>query len=120
MSEKRVDKSKEGKHPVRSFLSFLLLLAAVLLVVLFAAYRDGTGFDILRRYLHYGRSEQVGGATVYHYDASSKNRYALLGESLVVLSDASLSLYNGAGEEVWSAPVTMTAPALVSDRKSVV
>ena len=109
MSEKRVDKSKEGKHPVRSFLSFL-----VLLVVLFAAYRDGTGFDILRRYLHYGRSEQVGGATVYHYDASSKNRYALLGESLVVLSDASLSLYNGAGEEVWSAPVTMTAPALVS------
>ena len=113
MSEKRVDKSKEGKHPVRSFLSFLLLLAAVLLVVLFAAYRDGTGFDILRRYLHYGRSEQVGGATVYHYDASSKNRYALLGESLVVLSDASLSLYNGAGEEVWSAPVTMTAPALV-------
>ena len=114
MSEKRVDKSKEGKHPVRSFLSFLLLLAAVLLVVLFAAYRDGTGFDILRRYLHYGRSEQVGGATVSHYDASSKNRYALLGESLVVLSDASLSLYNGAGEEVWSAPVTMTAPALVS------
>lgn len=39
---------------------------------------------------------------------------SLLGESLVVLSDASLSLYNGAGEEVWSAPVTMTAPALVS------
>ncbi len=114
MSEKRVDKSKEGKHPIRSFLSFILLLAAVLLVVLFAAYRDGTGFDILRRYLHYGRSEQAGGATVYHYDAASKNRFALLGESLVVLSDASLSLYNSAGEEVWSAPVTMTAPALVS------
>lgn len=114
MSEKRVDKSKEGKHPIRSFLSFILLLAAVLLVVLFAAYRDGTGFDILRRYLHYGRSEQAGGATVYHYDAASKNRFTLLGESLVVLSDASLSLYNGAGEEVWSAPVTMTAPALVS------
>lgn len=114
MSEKRVDKSKEGKHPIRSFLSFILLLAAVLLVVLFAAYRDGTGFDILRRYLHYGRSEQAGGATVYHYDAASKNRFTLLGESLVVLSDASLSLYNGAGEEVWSAPVTMTAPALTS------
>lgn len=114
MSEKRVDKSKEGKHPIRSFLSFILLLAAVLLVVLFAAYRDGTGFDILRRYLHYGRAEQAGGETVYHYDAASKNRFALLGESLAVLSDASLSLYNSAGEEVWSAPVTMTAPALVS------
>ena len=107
MSEKRVDKSKEGRHPVRSFLSFLLMLAVVLLVVLFAAYRDGTGFDILRRYLHYGRAEQAGGETVYHYDAASKNRFALLGESLAVLSDASLSLYNRAGEEVWSTPVTM-------------
>lgn len=114
MSEKRVDKSKEGKHPIRSFLSFLLMLAAVLLVVLLAAYRDGTGFDILRRYLHYGRAEQVGGETVYHYDAASKNRFVLLGENLVVLSDASLSVYNSAGEEVWSTPVTMTAPALVS------
>ena len=114
MSEKRVDKSKEGKHPIRSFLSFLLMLAAVLLVVLLAAYRDGTGFDILRRYLHYGRAEQAGGETVYHYGAASKNRFVLLGENLVVLSDASLSVYNSAGEEVWSTPVTMTAPALVS------
>ncbi|MCI9330671.1 MAG: hypothetical protein HFG05_00640 [Oscillibacter sp.] len=114
MSEKRVDKSKEGQRSVRSFLSFLLMLAAVLLVVLFAAYRDGTGFDILRRYLHYGRAEQAGGTTVYHFDAASKNRFALLGESLVVLSDASLSLYNSAGEEIWSTPVTMTAPALVT------
>lgn len=116
MSEKRVDNSvdnsKEERHPVRSFLSFALMLAAVLLVVLFAAYRDGTGFDVLRRYLHYGRVEQVGGEVVYHYDAASKNRFALLGESLVVLSDAALSLFNSAGEEVWSTSVTMTAPAL--------
>ena len=117
MSEKRLVKFKkdeEKRHPVRGFLSFALMLAAVLLVVLFAAYRDGTGFDVLRRYLHYGRSEQVGGATVYHYESASKNRFAVLGENLVVLSDASLSLYNSAGQEVWSAPVTMTAPALAS------
>ncbi|MCI8817939.1 MAG: hypothetical protein HFG04_02140 [Oscillibacter sp.] len=116
MSEKRMDKSKEGekRHPVRSFLSFAALLAAVLLVVLVAAYRDGTGFDILRRYLHYGRPEQVGGEAVYHYDASSKNRFALLGDHLVVLSDAALRLFNGAGEEVWSARITMTSPALAT------
>lgn len=116
MSEKRVEKSKETekRHPVRSFLSFALMLAAVLLVVLFAAYRDGTGFDILRRYLHYGRPEQVGGEVVYHYDAASKNRFALLGDGLVVLSDASLRLFDGAGAEVWSSPVTMTAPALAT------
>lgn len=114
MSEKQVEKTKEGPHPVRSFLSFALMLAAVLLVVLFAAYRDGTGFDVLRRYLHYGRAEQAGGEVVYHYDASSKSRFALLGESLVVLSDASLRLFNSVGEEVWSAPVTMTSPALAA------
>lgn len=115
MSEKRTDKSKEEKRrPVRSFLSFAALLAAVLLVVLFAAYRDGTGFDILRRYLHYGRPEQVGGEAVYHYDASSKNRFALLGDHLVVLSDTSLRLFDGAGEEVWSAQVTMASPALAT------
>ena len=116
MTEKRVDKSKEEekRHPVRGFFSFLLMLGAVLLVVLFAAYRDGTGFDVLRRYLHYGRAEQAGGETVYRYDASSKNRFALLGDHLVVLSDVSLAVLDGTGEEVWSAPVTMTAPALAS------
>lgn len=116
MSEKRVDKSKEGegRHPVRSLLSFALLLSAVLLVVLFAAYRDGTGFDVLRRYLRYGRPEQAGGGVVYRYEADSRNRFAVLGDSLVVLSDASLTLFNSAGEEVWSMPVTMTAPALTA------
>lgn len=116
MNEKQVEKSKEGegRHPIRSFLSFALMLAAVLLVVLFAAYRDGTGFDVLRRYLHYGRPEQAGGEVVYHYDAASRNRFAILGESLVVLSDASLRLFGSTGEEVWSMPVTMTAPALAT------
>lgn len=116
MSEKRTERSieEEKRHPVRGILSFVLMLAAVLLVVLFAAYRDGTGFDILRRYLHYGRPELVGGETVYHYDASAKNRFAALGEHLVVLSDTSLRLFDSAGEEVWSTAVTMTAPALVT------
>lgn len=117
MSEKRVVKFKreeEKRHPVRSVVSFALMLAAVLLVVLLAAYRDGTGFDILRRYLHYGKVEQVGGETVYHYEAASRNRCAVLGETLVVLSDASLRVLDSGGEEVWSTPVNMTAPALAS------
>ena len=118
MSEKHTDKSKENeaekRHPVRGAASFLLMMAAVLLVVLLAAYRDGTGFDILRRYLHYGGTEKVGGETVYHYEAASRNRFATLGETLVVLSDASLSVLGSGGEEIWSVPVTMTAPALVS------
>lgn len=95
----------------RRFLTFLFVLAAVLLVVLGAAYRGGTGFDALRRYLNYGSAE-VPGDGVYDYDAAASNRFAVLGEKLVVLSDTSLRVLSQNGEEVWSTPLNMTAPDL--------
>lgn len=105
------------RHRLRNFLIFFLLLLAVLGVVLAAAWRDGTGLDILRRYFAYGRSEGDG-TTGYVYDASSTNRFVKLGNTLAILSDTSLSLVNGNGETVWSASVKMEAPALsaVGDR----
>ena len=51
---------------LRRFAVFALALAAVLAVVLAAAYRDGTGFDALRRYLNYGGS----GEERYRYGTS--------------------------------------------------
>ena len=41
--------AKKARRP-RRFLRFFLILAVVLAVVLVAAYRDGTGFDVLRRF----------------------------------------------------------------------
>ena len=78
---------------LRRFGIFFLVLAAVLGVVLVAAYRDGTGFDALRRYFAYG-TEAVGGEkTVYRYDTDNTNRFARVGaNSLVILSDTSLRL----------------------------
>ena len=100
------------KRPrLRRFLLFLLALVAVLAVVLVAAWRDGTGFDALRRYFSYGSSEQ---GEEYTYDAASSNRFALLGERLVVLSDTSLRLLDRGGEEVWSTQVKMKTPALAT------
>lgn len=96
----------------RGFGVFFLTLVIVLLVVLAAAYRDGTGLDALHRYFSYGSSEKVGGDTVYDYDASSKNHFAALGDRLVVLSDISLKILDQDGGEVWSTPVNMAAPAL--------
>lgn len=93
---------------LRRFAVFALALMAVLAVVLAAAYRDGTGFDALRRYLNYGGS----GEERYRYDASSSNRFAVLGDQLVVLSDNTLRLLNREGGETWSAQVKMSAPAL--------
>ena len=101
------------RRMLRKFLIFLLVLIAVLGLVLVAAWRDGTGFDALRRYFAYG-TEAVGGEkTVYHYDTDNTNRFARVGTgSLVILSDTSLRLLGPDGSEVWSANVKMNAPAL--------
>ena len=48
------------RHILRNFLIFLLVLIAVLGVVLAAAWRDGTGFDVLRRYFTYGTVSGAG------------------------------------------------------------
>ncbi|MBE6963570.1 MAG: hypothetical protein E7443_03075 [Ruminococcaceae bacterium] len=107
----RVAPKKRGGF--RRFLVFFMVLAVVLAVVLFAAYRDGTGFDALRRYLNYGKEATTAdGDALYDYDASANNRFAVLGNRLVVLSDTRLRLLDPDGSEVWSAAVSMKAPAI--------
>ena len=65
------EEGKKRGHLLRNFLIFLLVLIAVLGLVLVAAWRDGTGFDALRRYFAYG-TEAVGGEkTVYRYDTDN-------------------------------------------------
>ena len=114
------ERKKPKKHRgLRRFLTFFLILVVVLGVVLVAAYRDGTGFDVLRRYLNYGGVETVGGEAVYRYDASSGNRFAVLEDQLVVLSETKLSILDRNGE-VWSAQVSMSAPALCGNGSRVV
>ena len=82
----------------RRILFFGLVLALVLAVVLVAAYRDGTGFDALRRYFSY-RNQTDGEQVVYPYEASSQNHFAALGEHLVVLSNTNLSILSPVGPE---------------------
>lgn len=108
--KKEENEAEERYHS--GFLTFFLTLAAVLLVVLLAAYRDGTGFDVLRRYLNYGAAERAGDEIIYDYDASAKNRFAAQGENLFVLSDTSFSLLDKHGGEIWTVPVNMGSPAL--------
>ena len=107
------EESSRGSGKLRTFLIFFLTLVVVLGVVVFAAYRDGTGLDVLRRYLNYGGAEQAGGETVYEYDASGTNHYAALENTLVLLSDTGLHVLDDRGGEVWSESVNMKNPALV-------
>ena len=104
------ESKKKKKHRV---LPFLLLIAAVLAVVVFAAYRDGTGFDVLRRHFSYG-SSQESGTVQFTYDPSAKNRYAAVGDGLAVLSGTEFRVLDGRGQEVYSVPVAMENPALAS------
>ena len=103
------ERPRKKRHRLRRFLLFFLALAAGLAVVLAAAWRDGTGFDVLHRYFSYGSADEE---TVYTYDAASSNRFAVLGERLAVLSDTSLRLLSPDGEEAWSTQVKMNVPAL--------
>ena len=113
------EKKPKKRRGLRRFLTFFLILAVVLGVVLVAAYRDGTGFDVLRRYLNYGGVETVGGEVIYRYDASPGNRFAVLGDELVVLSETKLSILDRNGE-VWSVQVNLSAPALSGNGSRVV
>ena len=111
--EKKEKRVLKKPHTVRNFLLLTLILIVVLGVVLMAAYRDGTGFDVLRRYLNYGRVEAASGETVYDYDASSRNHFAVLGDCLAVLSDNSLEVLSPSGDAMWSGNVKMENPVLV-------
>lgn len=108
------ERKPKKRRKLPGIVLFLLTLVVVLGVVLVAAYRDGTGFDVLLRYFSYSREEKTSGDAGYNYDASSSNRFAALGDTLVVLSDTSLKLLGQGGEELWSANVQMKAPALAT------
>jgi len=112
MRDKERGQREEQKKPRRHRFIYIVILLAVLGVVIFAAYRDGTGFDVLRRYFSYGKAEEATGALEYRYDSSSEQRFAMLGNKLVVLTKTSLSVLDGQGGEVFSTGVKMEYPAL--------
>ena len=92
------------RHILRNFLIFLLVLIVVLGVVLAAAWRDGTGFDVLRRYFTYGTVSGAGDKTGFQFDADNSNRFAEIGNGgLVIVSDTSIRLLSADGSELWSA-----------------
>lgn len=86
-----------------------VILLLVLALVAVAAYRGGTGFDFLRRWLAYGEEEL---SAEYDYDAATNNRFALLGKGMAVLSGTELRVFRGNGTVALSKQVNLAAPAL--------
>ena len=113
--DERLDENLDegGRKPLsRPATLFLLTMAVVLAVAALAAYRNGTGFDVLRRYFHYGDARRADSEIRYEYELSGKNRFAAVGDYLAVLSDTSFRLLDSAGGELWSQSVRMESPAL--------
>ena len=96
------------------------VLAIVLGIVAFAAYRDLNSFDSVRRLLSYNKAGQDEQGR-YSYDADRTNVYAMLGDRLVVASTTKFSVLASDGTQVFSQSVRMTNPAIaVGSRAAVV
>ncbi len=93
----------------------MLALAAALAVALGAALAasrwDLSNFDSLRRALNYNKSDAESENT-YSYDNDRTNRFALLGDRLLVVSTTRVALLANDGTEVYSREVRFTNPAL--------
>ena len=109
--EKRRPFQRPWTIPERMLLLFLLWLA--LGAALLSTLGHGTGLDAVRRYVRYGSRNNAD--RLYSYPASTSARFACIGDTLIVLTDSSLRLLNGAGDEIWAQSVRMNAPALSSN-----
>lgn len=92
----------------KSLSKLLLLLAVVLVVVVLTTMEDGNHFASLRRWLMYGDSGT--GQNYYTYVADGNNRFALLGEDLLVTNQNTVQLLSDDGTIRYSLSVSMTNP----------
>lgn len=94
------------------------LLAAsvvlVLLVVLAAAYRGGTGFDVLHRKLTSSSLRDNGDGTrgSYSFDNERESVFAPLGDSLLVATKSSVRVLDGLGNTVYKTNIHFENPAV--------
>ena len=107
--QKQETAGEKPKHSgLRSLPKLLLLLAVVLVVVVLTSMEDGNHFASLRRWLMYGDSGT--GQNYYTYVADGNNRFALLGEDLLVVNQNTLQLLSDDGTIRYSLSVSMTTP----------
>ena len=106
----RVKSALHYKKPA-FWVAAVAVLAVVLGAVLAAAYLDLSNFDSLRRALSYDKADAAGENT-YDYDNDRTNRFALLGDRLLVVSTTRVSVLADDGSEVYAQEVKLDSPAI--------
>ena len=96
--------------PIRHLPRLLILLAVVLVVVVLTTMEDGNHFVTLRRWLMYGDSGT--GENEYAYVADNNNRFAMLGDGLLVANQNTIQLLDDDGTIRYTTSVSMSAPMI--------
>ena len=110
--ELRADRAAPARHGALYRIAMLVLVLAVVLgAVLAAAYLDLSNFDSLRRALSYHKADAASENT-YSYDNDRTNRFALLGDRLIVVSTTRMSVLANDGTEVYAKEVKLESPAI--------
>ena len=83
----------------------LFILAVVLAAAVLSTMEDGQHFASLRRWLMYGDTGEA--RDTYTYSADQANRFAWLGEQLLVATPNSLRLLDADGTVICDEPVNL-------------
>ncbi|MGM9661807.1 MAG: DUF5711 family protein [Oscillospiraceae bacterium] len=104
---------KPARRPRKLLLAAVLIV--VLAVVLVAAYRDGTGFDVLRRRIAAASLPENadGSRGSYSFESDRLNRFAPLEDGrLLVAGGKSIRILDGQGNEVYCREAYMENPVV--------
>lgn len=113
VEEKAETRSRLRRRKLRpEFVVFCLAGVLVLAVIFLAAYRSGTGFDVLRRRIRTASltENEDGSRGSYRFRSDRSNRFAMLGDELLVASGKSVVILDGAGGEVCREQIGCDAP----------
>ena len=106
-------KKRKKKHPLLRLLPVILLVLVAVAAVLFLR---SEGFDRLRRDWFYQQIEtdESGVAQLLSFDANTENRYAMVGESLLVVSDSRVTLVDKKGKQLYAEGSSLEQPTLTA------
>jgi hypothetical protein len=111
VGEHEEPKSRGGKRKV---VALIAILAIVFSVVIAAAFWDRLNIDALRRIVTYGKAGQSSTASggTLEYEDSASEKFAALGDDLVMLTNSKATVCGKDGTELFSCGVQMKDPAL--------
>ena len=98
---------------LKRLLAFLVTVALALGALVLVVNHDKWNIDAIRRYFTYWTmSKEEGRTEFFHYDSDSANRYAPLGNGLLVCTPVSIRAYAADGTTYFDQAVSLSHPVV--------